>query len=445
MKTNIYVTDIKNNKFLEKSEKEPLTVDRFGGWGLVSVFPDVKYQTIQGFGGAFTESSAYVFSKMSKEKQDEILKAYFDKDNGNGYNFCRLHIASCDFSVDEYTYIDEGDDKLETFSIERDKKYIIPMVKAAQKYGKIKLFASPWSPPAFMKDTKSRYVGGKLLPEYYEAWTNYVEKFILAYREEGIEVSAVTIQNEEEADMMWESCLYTPQDECNLIKSGFGEKMRKLGVKIYIWDHNKSRCYDRASTVYEDKEAAQYVAGVALHWYDGDHFEQLNMLREKYPDKEIIFSEGCCASYTVGVMKEEGLEFAQKYAHELIGDLKNGLNAFCDWNLILDMQNGPFHKREGRMLCDAPIIADTDKDEITKELSYYYLAHFTRFIKQGAVRIASSGCTDKVESVAFLNPDGSYVVILHNKTNEEQKANVLLGGRKTEYMCPANSITTMVM
>lgn len=446
MKTDIYVTDLKNNKFLQKDSIDTSAVDKFGGWGLICIFPEEKYQTVQGFGGAFTEASASICMELPQETRRELLSAYFDKDSGNAYNFCRVHIASCDFSVGEYTHISEGDSELKTFTIENDKRYIIPMIKEAQRYGNITLFASPWSPPAFMKDTNCRLSGGKLKPEYYGAWTEYVAKFIEAYRNEGIEISAVTIQNEAEAAMTWESCIYTPQEECALIKSGFGARMRKMGVKIYVWDHNKERLFDRARTVFEDKEAAQYVAGAACHWYSGDHFEQLDMINKKYPDKEIILSEACCAARHEGAAIEEGLAFAERYAHEIIGDLKNGCSAFCDWNLTLDAKNGPCRNRDGRKLyCDAPIITDTENNNLIKELSYYYIGHFSRFIKQGAVRIASTGYTDNVEHAAFQNPDGQIAVILFNKTDNEQKSNVLCKGKKTEYVCPPHSITTMLI
>lgn len=444
MKADIYITDLKNGKFMEKSTVDAPMVERFGGWGLICVFPEEKYQSVTGFGGAFTDASANVFMKLGKDKQEELLKAYFDKDSGNAYSFCRIHIASCDFSTDEYTHINEGDDSLESFSIERDRQAVIPMIKAAQKYGRITLFASPWSPPSFMKDNGNRFSGGRLKPEYYGVWTEYVAKFIEEYRAEGIDISAVTIQNEAEAAMTWESCLYTPQEECALIKSGFGERMRKLGVKIFVWDHNKERFFDRAKTVLEDKEAAQYVAGVACHWYTGDHFEQLGIIKRRYPDKEIIFSEGCCAAEHSGVTTaEEGLSFAERYAHEIIGDFKNGCNAFSDWNLVLDAENGPYHNRFSKLKCDAPIIADNDK--LIKELSYYYIGHFSRFVKQGAVRIASSSYSDNIDTIAFENPDGEIAVILLNRTDSKQKSNVLCRGRKAEYSCPPHSITTMLI
>ena len=445
MKTDIYVTDVKNGRFLEKSTAETETVERFGGWGLICVFPEDAHQRVEGFGGAFTEAAASIYMSLSEEKRAELLEAYFDKEKGSGYSFCRTHIASCDFTPSEYTHIAEGDGKLETFSIERDTAAVIPMIKAAQKYGRLKLFASPWSPPAFMKDNASRLSGGRLKREYYSVWTEYVAKFIEAYRGEGIEIDAVTVQNEAEAAMTWESCLYTPQEECALIKSGFGERMRKLGVKIYVWDHNKERAFDRARTVFEDSEASQYVAGVACHWYTGDHFEQLEMIKRKYPDKEIIFSEGCCAAKHEGLMTEEGLSFAERYAHEIIGDFKSGCSAFCDWNLVLDMKNGPFNHRYSDLKCDAPIMADIENDKLYREASYYYIGHFSRFVKQGAVRISASSYTDSVEAIAFLNPDGEIALILLNRTDAEQRANVLCKGKKTEYVCPPRSITTMLL
>jgi glucosylceramidase len=225
----------------------------------VSVFvnPNKSFQTFLGIGGAITDASAEVFAQLPPETQEELLTAYYDKEKGIGYSLCRTPIHSCDFSSNSYTYIEEGDGALETFSIEKDKAYKIPMIKKATAAagGELLLYASPWSPPAFMKDNKNMLKGGKLLPEYFDAWALYYTKFIKAYEAEGMPIWGITIQNEPMAVQRWESCIYTAEEERDFLKNHLGPTMVKEGLgdkKIVVWDHNRDLITHRANTIFED-------------------------------------------------------------------------------------------------------------------------------------------------------------------------------------------------
>jgi glucosylceramidase len=202
------------DKFLTKIEtcpaenlffsEEKVEINNFPAnteWGIVNVFDHVKYQEVLGFGGAFTESSAYLYSLLSKEDKRKFLELYFDREKGIGYNFGRSHINSCDFSISIYSSVEDGDKTLETFNLDREKKYILPFLKDALEYcdEEIVLFASPWSPPAYMKDNNDMLHGGKLLEEYKSVWAHYYAKYIKAMALEGVKMSAITIQNEPNA------------------------------------------------------------------------------------------------------------------------------------------------------------------------------------------------------------------------------------------------------
>ena len=282
----------------------------------VFVDPSKTFQTILGFGGALTDASAETFAKLPKAKQQEFLKAYFDVDNGIGYNLARTNIHSCDFSSGSYTYVDEGDKELKSFSINHDKQFRIPFLKQALAAagGKLTVYGSPWSPPAFMKDNNNMLRGGKLKPEFYQSWANYFTKFIRAYEAEGIPIWGITIQNEPMATQRWESCIYSAEEERDFLKNYLGPTIKKAGLgdkKIIVWDHNRDLIYQRVSTILADPKAAQYVWGIGYHWYEpwsgGDPmFDNVNLVNESFPGKHLIFTEGCADSFNA--RKAEGLE-----------------------------------------------------------------------------------------------------------------------------------------
>ena len=405
---------------------------------LINIYPEIEYQQINGFGGAFTEAAAVTLDKLSPATREKVLRMYFDKTDGIGYNYGRVHINSCDFSLGNYTYVDEGDTTLDSFSIERDKKSIIPMIKEALGYGDIELFASPWSPPAYMKTTGRMNRGGRLKREYYPLWAEYYKKFIKAYEKEGIKISSITVQNEPNAEQTWDSCLYSAEEERDFVRDHLGEKMKELGVRILVWDHNRERIIERAEVMLSDKKAAKYVSGIAFHWYSGEYYEELEAFHKLYPDMDIVFSEGCCKL----PRDEDGVTAtAERYAHDMISNFSNYTNAFCDWNLLLDEVGGPNHVGNFH---DAPILANTKTDELYIRDSYYYIGHFSRFVKKGARRVATSRFSDRIETVSFKNPDGSVVTVVLNRTDSDIDATLRISGSLIEIKSEAHSIATYI-
>ena len=405
---------------------------------LITVFPEIEYQEIKGFGGAFTEAASTTLDKLSNENREKILKLYFDRDNGIGYNYGRVHMNSCDFSLGNYTCVDEGDRTLETFNIKRDEKSVIPMIKNAMEYGDIEILVSPWSSPAYMKTNGQMNKGGKLKEEYFELWAEYYVKFVEKYREKGINITTITVQNEPKATQTWESCVYTAEEERDFVVNYLGKKMADIGVEILFWDHNKERVVERAKMVLENDEAKKYFSGIAMHWYSGDHFEQLEMFNKLFPDKDIVFTEGCY-EYSLGEL--DTTKIGEKYAHDMIGNFNNYCNTFCDWNLLLDEQGGPNHVGN---FCDAPIMADTKNDTVYIHDSYYYIGHMSKYVKKGAKRIGSSKWTKDLETVSFKNPDGSIVTVVLNMTNTNFDFAICLDGKMVEVKSEARSIATYV-
>lgn len=453
MIAKIFTTDTGKNRlsFIEEKEMQYINTDIIEEQNhpgdiepfLVNIHDDVEFQKIGGIGGAFTDTSATVWDSMPQDKKEEFLKAYFDSENGIGYNLGRLSIASCDFSTEYYTYVKEGDETLDSFDISHDKKAVFPMVKAAKKYSDVTIFASPWSPPSYMKTNGSR-IGGHLKPECYSLWARYFRKYIEACKENDIDIWAVTMQNEPRHHQIWESCLYTPEEEAEFL-GYLGKELDGTDVKILCYDHCRERVFERAKYIYESKNG-KYCDGIANHWYSGDHFGELKAHANKYPDKISIASEGCCAISGKGIDESRDLEFGEAYAHDIIGCFNNGLTHYCDWNMLLDENNGPYHNRDGRPCsADAPVYYLKDKNEIIYRLSYYYIGHISKFTKKGAKVISSSSYNYNVESLAIKNPDGSIVCVLLNRTDKEMQSIVRLDGHILEFSLAPHSISTVVI
>ncbi|GAB6108346.1 glycoside hydrolase family 30 protein [Fusibacter bizertensis] len=445
MKANINMTQFMDHKpvFIKSNERfVPDTQNQENN--IINLYPQVTYQRIGEFGGAITEAVGVTLKKMPPAVQEEIIQAYFAP-SGLGYNMVRTHLDSCDFSLSNYSAITiPGDDTFKTFSLERDETYIIPYIKMAYTAAKsaLPIMISPWSPPAFMKTNGSRNGGGKLKTDYYQEWASYICHYIQQYRSQGLMVSAISIQNEPNASQIWDSCLYSDEEEKLFLKAYLYPELQKHGLddlEIYIWDHNKERVFDRASKII-DNETNDMIAGVAFHWYSGDHFDALALVREKYPDKKLMFSEGCIEYSLYGENSE--LQNAQRYAHDMIGNFKSGMHTFIDWNIALDEQGGPNHAGN---FCEAPIICDTRTGTYSKKLSFYYIEHFSRYISLGAVRIATTQFTDKIEVVAFKNPDGTLVVILLNRQTELIETYLRMNEKLLNLKIPRESIVTVTI
>ena len=411
---------------------------------LINIYPEFQYQKVLGFGAAFTETSAVNFSLLSPDLQQKLIELYFGK-SGINLNFCRTHINSADYAVSEYTYVEDGDADLKTFSIDRERKNILPMIKEACKVNPdLWLFASPWSPPAWMKDNKSMIHGGRLLPEYYKTWAKYFSLYLKEYKKEGINFFGVTIQNEAKAVQTWESCIWSGKEEGEfavnflrptLDENGFGE------TKIMVWDLNKERVMERARETLSVPGAEEVVWGIAHHWYSGDHFDNLRMTHELFPDKPLIATENSSGGSIIGT--ENWWNTVERFAKETIMDFNNFTSAIVAWNLIVDQTGGPVHNRS--LSGGAPVVVDTDKKDFTLRSTYYTIGHFSKFIKRGAVRIGCSSYNDAVKVTAFSNPDGEIVVVVLNTTEKDATPKIRLNNCTAEFNLPAKSLQTLII
>lgn len=445
MKAKVNTTQfIEGKRIFEKSNEIFVPDTQNQELSIINIYPEVTFQSIGEFGGAITESVGVTLKKMPSTVQQEIIQSYFAPE-GIGYGMVRSHMDSCDFSLSNYSAItNPDDDDFKTFSLEREEENIIPFIKMAYNIAgrSLPIMLSPWSPPAFMKTNGSRNGGGKLKIDYYQAWALYICHYIQQYRSKGLMVSAMSIQNEPNATQTWDSCVYSDKEEKNFLKEYLYPELQKHGLgdlEIYIWDHNKERMFDRATKII-DNETNDMIAGVAFHWYSGDHFDSLALVHKKYPDKKLMFSEGCIEYSRYGENNE--LQNAQMYAHDMIGNFKNGMDTFIDWNIVLDEQGGPNHVSN---FCEAPIICDTRTGTYSKKLSFYYIEHFSRYISSGAVRIATTQFTEKIEVVAFKNPDGILVVILLNRQTELTEIYLRISEKLLNIKIPRESIVTITV
>lgn len=417
----------------------------------ISVFvnPNKRFQKVLGIGGAFTDASAEVFATLSKAKQEEFLKAYYDKDVGIGYSLARTTIHSSDFGSGSHTYIEEGDKSLSTFNIDHDRKYRIPLIKRATQAagGELLLYASPWSAPAFMKSNNNMLHGGKLLPEYNDTWATYFTKFIKAYEAEGMPIWGVTIQNEPMAVQIWESMIYTAEEERDFLKNHLGPIMEKEGYgdkKIVVWDHNRDLITRRANTIFDDPEAAKYAWGIGFHWYEtwagGETMhDNLALINESYPNMNLLFTEG-----TVEGFRADRYQYwpnAERYGHSMINDFNRGTVGWTDWNILLDQNGGPNHVGN---FCFAPIHADTESGELIYTPTYYYIGHFSKFVRPDAQRVSTSSSRSVLMATSFVNQGGGMATIVMNQTDKEINYNFFVGADQTKLIIPARAMQTLV-
>jgi glucosylceramidase len=420
--------------------------------GQISVFvePTRTFQTFMGIGAALTDASAEIFAKMSKTKQKNFLDAYFNQEKGIGYTLARTNIHSCDFSSDTYTYVKEGDAELKTFNIDHDRKFRIPFIKQAiaAAGGKLTMYVSPWSPPAFMKTNNDILKGGKLKLEYYQNWANYYTKFIKAYEKEGIPIWGLTIQNEPMATQRWESCIYSAEEERDFLKNNLGPTLKKDGLgdkKIIVWDHNRDLMNQRANVIFNDPEAAKYAWGMGFHWYEtwsggAPMFENVGKTNTAFPDKNLLFTEGCVESFDA--KKYQHWANGERYGRSMIHDFNNGTVGWTDWNILLDQTGGPNHVGN---FCFSPLHFDTKTEDLIFTPSYYYIGHFSKFIRLGAKRVISAASRSQLLTTSFINTDGKLVVVVMNQSNQKVLYNLCIGTKAAEITILPHAIQTLVL
>ncbi|WP_456457663.1 glycoside hydrolase family 30 protein [Reichenbachiella sp.] len=415
----------------------------------IFVNPNKTFQKMLGIGGAITDASAETFAKLSPEKQEELLEAYYNEESGIGYSLSRTNIHSCDFSSGSYTYVEEGDKELKTFDIKHDREFKIPMIKRAIEAagGELMLYATPWSPPAFMKGKEHMLQGGKLLPEYRDAWATYYTKFIKAYEAEGMPIWGISIQNEPMATQTWESCIYSAEDERDFLRDHLGPIMEKEGLgdkNIVVWDHNRDLIVNRANTIFGDPEAAKYAWGIGFHWYEtwtgaDPNFGNLRMVNENFPTKNLLFTEGCNERFDAA--KYQYWPNAERYGRSMINDFNQGTVGWTDWNILLDETGGPNHVGN---FCFAPIHADTGTGELIYTPTYYYIGHFSKYIKPEASRVSTASSRSQLLSTSFLNEDGTLATVVMNPLDEAITYKMYIGMDAAEITIPARAMQTLI-
>ena len=433
-----------------------------------------KFQTITGFGGSFTQASAHLLNRLSKENRTKIVEAYFGE-NGAKYSLTRTHMNSCDFSLSNYSYAPvEGDLELTNFSIDEDRDDLIPMIKEAMEISQdgFKILSSPWTAPPWMKDNKD-WRGGKLLPEYNETWALFFSKYINAYKAEGIDIWGFTVENEPLGNNNnWESMHFSAEEMTNFVKNHLGPKLERDGhdVKILGYDQNRGEeLKDWVDVMYQNKESSKYYDGTAVHWYAStyDFFpESLQYAHMKAPDKFLIQSEACVDSeipkwqddqwYWSKEATDWGWDWApeeQKYLHpkyapvnryarDIIGCLNNWVDGWIDWNMVLDKQGGPNWFKNW---CVAPVIVDPDKDEVYFTPIYYTLTHFSKYIRPGAVRIGFEISETDLMITAVENPDNSIVVVVFNQDKQAKNFRISSKDKFADVSINGQAIQTIII
>ncbi len=465
----VYETSASGNKLTQVTEFK--TGDNIVN---IKLLPDQKFQIITGFGGAFTESSAYLLNKLSKENRKKIIDAYFSKKGAN-YSLTRTHMNSCDFSLSNYSYTPvEGDKKLKHFTIQEDKDDLIPFIKDALEASKdgFKIFASPWTAAPWMKDN-NKWVGGKLLPEYYDTWALFFSKYVDAYKEEGIDIWGFTVENEPLGNgNNWESMHYSPDEMTNFVQNYLGPKLEADGkgdLKILGYDQNREHLKEWIDSQFKNEETSKYFDGTAIHWYASTYEvfpEELQYAHNKAPNKYLIQAEACVDSeipkwqddkwYWQKEATDWGWDWApekdkhlhpkyapvNRYARDIIGCLNNWVDGWVDWNMVLDTKGGPNWFKNW---CVAPVIVDPEKDEVYFTPIYYTMAHFSKYLRPGATRIGFENSDENLMVTAAENPDGSIAIILFNEGEEAKSINLFLKNKSTKITISAKAIQTIVI
>lgn len=438
----MWVTTGDQQKLLSREPDVAFSARDTAGVPTIAVDDSASYQEMVGFGASITDASAMLVNRLPPERHEALLRELFHPDSGIGLSFTRLTIGASDFSPRHYSYDDmprgRRDPTLARFSIDSDRSDRLPVVQRALAINpQLKVMASPWSAPGWMK-TSGSLIKGSLRPDAFGPFAEYFRRYIEAYRAEGVPIYAITIQNEphfEPAD--YPGMRVDPPARARFIGAYLGPLFAREQIPTLIldWDHN----WDEPNSplqVLADSVARRYIAGVAWHCYGGEVSAQ-GKVHDAFPAKDAYFTE--CS----------GGEWAPKFADNLvwtvrtliIGSTRNWARGVLLWNLALDEHYGP-HKG-GCGNCRGVVTIHSQSGAITRNDEYYSLAHASRFVRPGARRIESSTGVAGLESVAFRNPDSSTVLIVVNTAPEERRFNVAAGGKSLVHALPAGAVATL--
>ncbi|MGV6831413.1 MAG: glycoside hydrolase family 30 protein [bacterium] len=437
--------------------------------------PDQTFQEYIGFGASFTESSAWNLATIPENLRKEVLVKLFSPTDGAGFSLTRTHINSSDYSNNHYTYVDDGDESLNSFSIYEDLKGftgdeneqvqeielvepsydIIPMILEASEVTEadFKIVASPWSPPSWMKSGETgEMTNGSLMPKYYNLWASYLSKYISAYKEQGIDIWAITPQNEplHAHDARWDSNGFTPEQGLEFLRDHLGPQLvndghlnindLESGLRVLIYDHNKSTMLDYVTPTYNDPEAAKYAWGTAFHWYANSELDENNWYsedlkthRKNWPNKGLIHTESSIdidADDPIGQYWRESTDYAgvfvpfDTYAYDIISNLNSGTQGYIEWCMILSHKGQP---NPYDNFNSAPVLINPETDQVIYTPLYYLLSHFSKFIRPNALRIGVEG--DNITGVTYTvakNEDDSIVVVIFNSNKEPYELDITL-------------------
>ena len=438
----VWVTTGDQRKLLSREPDVAFSTRGAAELPTISVDDTVIYQEIVGFGAAITDASALNINRLAPERREALLRDLFDADSGIGLSFTRLTIGASDFSPRHYSFDDmppgQRDPKVARFSIEPNRAAVLPIVQRALAINpRLKIMASPWSAPGWMK-TSGRLIGGTLWPNAYGPFAQYLLRYVLTYDSLGVPIYALTVQNEPHFEPTnYPGMRLGPPDRALLIGKYLGPLFdrKRISTLILDWDHNWDDP-DSPLRVLGDSVARRYIAGVAWHCYGGDVSAQTRV-HDAYPAKDVYFTE--CS----------GGDWAPDFAGSLqwnvrtliIGATRNWARGVLLWNLALDELHGPY--TGGCTNCRGVVTINSLSGAVTRNVEYYALGHASRFVRPGARRVGSTSGVAGLESVAFRNPDSSTALIVVNTAAEERRFAVRWGGKALVYTLPAGAVATL--
>ncbi|MGC1782433.1 MAG: glycoside hydrolase family 30 beta sandwich domain-containing protein [Acidobacteriaceae bacterium] len=408
----------------------------------IAVNDKEKFQSVDGFGFAMTDGSAQLLMQMGQPERSVLLRRLFSTQGADiGASYLRLTIGASDMNANVFSYDDmpagETDPDLKKFSLAPDGVNLIPVLKEVLAINpRIKFLASPWSAPPWMK-TNDSAKGGHLKPEYYKAYANYLVKYIEGMKAAGITIDTITVQNEPLNPKNTPSMVMFANEEGQFIKNDLGPAFQKAGIqtKILLYDHNPD-VPSYVLSILKDPGAAKYVDGSAWHLYGGD-ISALSEVHDAFPDKKIYFTEQTITEPP----GSSSIDIAEPVSGVVIGATRNWSRNVLLWNLAADPNDGPHTNDGGCTMCQGAITLDGNK--VTFNISYYVVAHFSKFVRPGSVRIASNHL-DQLDNVTFLTPTGKIVLVVANTSNFAKTFNIAFHGKMTTASLPIGAVATYI-